>query len=292
MLHIIDKLKNNDNVQYTRPAILTRVDEQKMLVRIEYQQASFVIEATNALAVDYQPNVGDELLVSGENFRSCFIIGVLNKVQTNNQISTTQGAVAKSQIKNGHETLSIEDEHGYLLFEYDASEKKSKLYASQGDLSLMALQGNIELVSGKDIHCRSLGSISLDSATATQLRVSSKDEKYSSINLTEKGILLSSERVGVSAEKAEFRIKEGFYEGKNFKCVLERSKAFVGKIETVATRILERATNVYRQVDELEQTKAGRVRTLVKDTYQLNSKTCYIKSEKNVNIDGEKIHLG
>jgi lipopolysaccharide export system protein LptC len=66
----------------------------------------------------------------------------------------------------------------------------------------------------------------------------------------------------------------------------------VGKIETIATRILERAKNVYRNVEELQQTRANRVRTLVQGTYQLNSETSYIKSEKNVNIDGERIHLG
>jgi hypothetical protein len=74
--------------------------------------------------------------------------------------------------------------------------------------------------------------------------------------------------------------------------VLDRSKLFVGKIETVAVRIMERAKNVYRQVEELQQTRANRVRTLVEGTYQLNSETTTIKSEKNVNIDGEKIHLG
>jgi hypothetical protein len=60
----------------------------------------------------------------------------------------------------------------------------------------------------------------------------------------------------------------------------------------VAIRILERAKNVYRQVEELQQTRAKRVRTLVEQSYQLNSETTTIKSRKNVNIDGERIHLG
>ena len=60
----------------------------------------------------------------------------------------------------------------------------------------------------------------------------------------------------------------------------------------MAIRIMERAKNVYRHVDELQQTRAQRVRTLVEGAYQLNSETSYIKSRKNVNIDGERIHLG
>jgi hypothetical protein len=161
MLHMIDQLAHG-NVQFTRPARLTRVDDDTLLVRIEHQQASFVIPARNALADNYRPQVGDELLVSGENFRSCYIIGVLNRAQQTSPleqaVSTEQGALARRQLKDGHETLSIEDEQGHLLFEYDASTRKSRLYAAQGDLSLMALDGDIELISGKNIHCRSLGS--------------------------------------------------------------------------------------------------------------------------------------
>lgn len=301
MLHMMDKLAGFDNTQYTRPAILTRIDEDSMLVRIEHEQASFVIEAKNALTEHYVPEVGDQLLVSGESFRCCFIIGVLTKVKkeqkqpqspSTQSITTALGSVAQKKNINGHEVLSIEDEQGHLLFEYDAVTKKSKLYAAQGDLSLTALQGNIELISGKNIQCTSLGGITLDSATATQLRVSSPDKNYSSVNLTEKGILLSGKRMGMKADKGEFRIKDSVYEGNNVKCVFDRSRLFVGKIETVASRIFERVKNVYRQVDELQQTKAGRVRTLVDGAYQLKSETSYIESTKTVKIDAEKIHLG
>lgn len=291
MLHMIDKLANPGNLQYTRPAVLTGLDDKKMLVRIEHEQASFVIEAKNALP-GYQPQVGDELLVSGENFRCCYIIGVLqSQLQTEQTLKSAQGAVAKKQIKDGQEILSIEDEQGHLLFEYDVSEKKSKLYAAQGDLSLIATEGDIELVSGKNIRCKSLGGIIMESATAAQLRVASEDDQ-SAVSLTDKGLLLSSKKIGLKAESAKLEIEHSQFEGKTFKGVLDRSKLFVGKIETVAVRIMERAKNVYRQVEELQQTRANRVRTLVEGTYQLNSDTTYIKSEKNVNIDGEKIHLG
>ena len=291
MLHMIDKLANPGNLQYTRPAVLTGLDDKKMLVRIEHEQASFVIEAKNALP-GYQPQVGDELLVSGENFRCCYIIGVLqSQLQTEQTLKSGQGAVAKKQIKDGQEILSIEDEQGHLLFEYDVSEKKSKLYAAQGDLSLIATEGDIELVSGKNIRCKSLGGIIMESATAAQLRVASEDDQ-SAVSLTDKGLLLSSKKIGLKAESAKLEIEHSQLEGKTFKGVLDRSKLFVGKIETVAVRIMERAKNVYRQVEELQQTRANRVRTLVEGTYQLNSDTTYIKSEKNVNIDGEKIHLG
>ncbi len=295
MLQMIDKLANPGNISYTRPAVLTGLDNKKLLVRIEHEHASFVIEAKNALAEHYIPQLGDELLVSGENFRCCYIIGILHQSeepQTTQTLSTAQGALARRRRKDGHDLLSIEDDQGHLLFEYDATDNKSKLYAAQGDLSLIALKGDIELVSGKNIHCKSLGGLMMESATAVQLRVASDGEHHSAISLTDKGMLLTSQSMGLKAKNAALKIEHCQFEGNTFKAVLKRSKLMVGKIETVAIRIMERAKNVYRHVEELQQTRANRVRTLVQGTYQLNSETTYIKSEKNVNIDGERIHLG
>ena len=248
MLHKIDQLARPGNIQYTRPAKLTGLDDKKLLVRIEHEGASFVIEAKNALP-GYLPQVGDELLVSGENFRCCYIIGVLHSAdhQAGQTLQTQQGALARHQQKNDHETLSIEDEQGHLLFEYDVVEKKSKLYAAQGDLSLVAPQGDIELVSGKNIRCKSLGGIMMESATAAQLRVAGEDDQ-SAVSLTDKGLLLSSNNIGLKAKSAKLEIEHSQLEGKTFKGVLDRSKLLVGKIETVAIRIMERAKNVYRQV--------------------------------------------
>ena len=292
MLHKIDQLANPGNLQYTRPASLTGLDDNKLLVRIEHEQASFVIEAINTLP-GYRPQIGDELLVSGENFRCCYIIGVLQEAnhQAEQVLKSDHGALARRQVKNGHETISVEDDQGHLLFEYDVEEKKSKLYAARGDLSLIAKEGDIELVSGKNIRCKSLGGIIMESASTAQLRVAGEDD-HSAVSLTDKGLLLSSKNIGIKAKNGKINIDHGLFEGKTFKTVLDRSKMLVGKIETIATRILERAKNVYRNVEELQQTRANRVRTLVQGTYQLNSETSYIKSEKNVNIDGERIHLG
>jgi hypothetical protein len=294
MLHAVDKLASPGNEPFMCTGVLTKLEGDSLMVRIEYNQASFVVEARNALTHSYQPTVGDEVLVNGENFRSAFIVGVLNVVgkKSVQRVSTGNGALAESREHDGHEVLSVKDKDGYLLFEYDATENKSKLYAAKGDLSLTALEGDIELISGKHIKAKSLGGIMLESATAAQLRVASDEENQSSITLSAKGMLLSSKGLGFRAEKAEINIDNSRFKGKTFNAVLDRSKLVVEKIETTANRIIEKAINVYRQVEELQQTRANRVRTMVKGSYQLSSETTYIKAEKHVNIDGEKIHLG
>jgi hypothetical protein len=65
-----------------------------------------------------------------------------------------------------------------------------------------------------------------------------------------------------------------------------------GKWELAAERVLERAADVYREVDGLLQTRAGRARTLVKGLYQLFGNRVSVRSEEDASIDGKRVLLG
>ena len=66
----------------------------------------------------------------------------------------------------------------------------------------------------------------------------------------------------------------------------------VSKLEVRAARIVERAAEVYRDVDTLLQTRAGRVRTLVRGAMELLSGSTRIASEDDTSIDGKRVLLG
>lgn len=65
-----------------------------------------------------------------------------------------------------------------------------------------------------------------------------------------------------------------------------------GVLETRAGRILESARNVYREVEELAQSRAGRMRLIAKETFHLLGRTTLLKAEEDVKVKGNKIHLG
>lgn len=71
----------------------------------------------------------------------------------------------------------------------------------------------------------------------------------------------------------------------------ERSTTLVGILETRATRVIERAKTAYREVEDLAQTRAGRIRQIAETTWQVLGKRTLIKAEEDVKIRGEKIHL-
>ncbi len=70
------------------------------------------------------------------------------------------------------------------------------------------------------------------------------------------------------------------------------SRWVVERMETLAGTLVERARNVYRTVEQLAQLKAGRMRTLVDQTFHFKSRRAFLKAEEDFKIKGEKVHLG
>jgi hypothetical protein len=62
--------------------------------------------------------------------------------------------------------------------------------------------------------------------------------------------------------------------------------------DRVVGRLTERIRDSYRQIENTEQTTAGRIRTVVKGRFSLSSKNAALTAEEEVKLDGKKIHLG
>lgn len=65
-----------------------------------------------------------------------------------------------------------------------------------------------------------------------------------------------------------------------------------GRRETVAERIVERASDAYRHTSGLTETTAGRARTFVKDLYSVFTRRTTLESTEETAIDGKRVLLG
>lgn len=63
-------------------------------------------------------------------------------------------------------------------------------------------------------------------------------------------------------------------------------------VEFHADQLVEHARDLVQEVGDQLLTRAGRVRSLVREGYSLLSRRTVLKSEKNTTIDGERILLG
>ena len=70
------------------------------------------------------------------------------------------------------------------------------------------------------------------------------------------------------------------------------AKMIFGRLESVSDTIIEGAKNVFRDVKELTQTRTGRMRTFVDETYQMKCEKANIKAKHDYKVDADKIHLG
>ncbi|NUP12381.1 MAG: DUF3540 domain-containing protein [Polyangiaceae bacterium] len=167
------------------------------------------------------------------------------------RLTTSSGASAAVV----DEAIEVRDAAGRLLFEYDAATGKGALVMPEGDLTLKAPRGNIDLIAGKSI---SLGTKQL-TMTAERADVTFADMTYRSVRLT---------------------------------AAVEQAHVVVDRIEQVASNVLLRAREVVRHVEGLDQTTAGRVRALIRGAYSLKAERASVLAEDDVKIDGKRVNLG
>jgi Protein of unknown function (DUF3540) len=115
------------------------------------------------------------------------------------------------------------------------------------------------------------------------------------VNVSSGGLALRTERGDIELQSAgAVRIGGQAINltGEQVEVRAKRAKWMVDKLETLAGTVMERAKNVYRSVEQLAQLRAGRMRTLVKDTFQFRSRNAYVKAERDYKIKADQIQLG
>jgi len=80
--------------------------------------------------------------------------------------------------------------------------------------------------------------------------------------------------------------------GKTLEFVAERLTETANERDTQARTWTQRLGDCFRHVEELDETQAGMVRTLARDTALLHGRVTYVQAEEFVKVDGEEVHLG
>ncbi len=293
MLHTLHPNTDWSQESYTKSAEVTQVDGSTIYVRLEHNGASINVSAQLAIPAHIQLQQGDTVLISGTGIGQCFIIGLLGESRSKLQSVVSQSGaiaginkVAKSDGKVS-ELLMVKDKSGHLLFDHDSSTGQSRIYTPSGDLSFMAPEGEIKFVSGKKIKCASLEAIELESSNYISMNAGA-----SQVIAGKKGVITKSEKISIESERAQLKLKNTQLFGETFNGTIERSKLVVGKLETVAKRIVESAINVYRKAEQLSQLKTKRSRTIVEKDNLVQAGSVNLQAKENVRIDGKGIHLG
>jgi len=252
------------------------------------------------LSIELTENLstGDTVLITGESMEACYIIGIIKRhsikpVKAEPLLMSKQGAYAQTVNVQGKESIQIKDVDDNLVFEYDTKQQRATLSIAKGDLCLNAPDGEIQFFSSKGINCRSLGDVQLESQSKIKLHVPSASAKpNSSLQLGTQRASLTAQTCDIETKQANLRFEHTMVEGESLTSTLARSKLIIGRLETVAQRVFQRAVNSFSRIENLQQTQVGKIRTLVTEDYYLKAQNTDIHAEKDVKINGNKIHLG
>jgi hypothetical protein len=105
-------------------------------------------------------------------------------------------------------------------------------------------------------------------------------------------VRVAGRRIEAAADEAEVTLGRGALRARRWEAFVEHATQTIEVLETRASRIVERAKNVYQEVEELAQVHAGRVRVVADDALHLHARRALVKADEDVKIRGEKIHLG
>ncbi len=103
--------------------------------------------------------------------------------------------------------------------------------------------------------------------------------------------IVAAEGFELETPSVRASVGEARVDGRTLHATFDRLKTAAGVVETTAGRILERARNVYREVEELSQTRAGRLRLVAEKTVSLLGQRAVVKAREDVKIKGDKVYL-
>lgn len=186
--------------------------------------------------------------------------------------------------------FEVRDRRGSIVFTYDPDTGKGEL-SMPGDLSLAAPAGNIDLIAGKAVRCFAAEGVSFDSAGRVAL-TSHAESGRSALELGEQGARLATPKLRMDARDADVNIHRSRFRGQSLDSHIERGRLAWDVVENVAERVISRARNVFESVSEAKQTRAGTVRAVVEDSYEILSGMASLLARKDIRIDAQQIDLG
>jgi hypothetical protein len=193
--------------------------------------------------------------------------------------------------------IVLEAPDGTVLLSYDPREGRLRLEVARGDLELCARDGRVLLSGSQGVVIDGGDSVAVTARRSVTLKtepekVPGVETGRAEVTLLRDELRLGAKTFGLQALRAAITSDELAFAARSLRTVAKVALQSVGVLETRAERVVERAKNVYRDVEELAQTRAGRVRLIARETLHAAGRRAVLRGDEDVKIKGEKIHLG
>jgi len=213
-------------------------------------------------------------------------------------------ARAETYLETGHvERVGLKEGPGRGLFEveletgrYQARRAKSCLVAPEaGDRVLCAATAEgvfvIAVLEGREGAATKIaadGDLEL-SARGGRVAVCAS----SSVDVVAGGaVAMSGGEVHVRAKKGSIAVEELGFFGKLLQAEVSKVALVAEQVDSVVTRVTQRAKRVFRFVEEIDQTRAGTIDLRAQDLIGIRGENAVLSARVLTKVDGEQIHIG
>jgi hypothetical protein len=168
--------------------------------------------------------------------------------------------------------VEIADREGRVLVRF--RDGAAEIAAPAGDLVLAAPAGRVVIKAAREV------------------AIEAGPEGTSRLDVDATATRLASPQVEVKADVARLSAAEATVLARRVATTATTIVQSVERFELTASRLIERARDVFRDAEDLAQTRVGRARTIVKEAFTLHARRTALTSTEDTSIDGSKVLLG
>lgn len=158
---------------------------------------------------------------------------------------------------------AVGPEDAFVLAVLEGREGAPTTIAADGDLHLQSRHGRVAISSPEGVDLVSGGAVAMTSG-----------------------------ELHVRARTGSIAVQELGFLGRLVQAEVEKVALVAREIDSVVTRLTQRAKRVFRFVEEIDQTRAGTIDLRARDLLGLRGENAVIAARVLAKIDGEQIHLG
>jgi hypothetical protein len=184
--------------------------------------------------------------------------------------------------------LELRDAGGRLMVRYAGG--TAEIAAPEGDLVLAAPSGRVVIRSGLDVAIEAPRDVVHRAGRRVDLAAG--PAAGPALRIEPERAVLQTGDLEVKVKKSRLLSGQVAVVARTVATTAEEIATRAERWELQATSVIERARDALREVSELAEARAGRMRTLVGDLFSLHARQTTVVSTDDTSIDGKRILLG
>lgn len=216
------------------------------------------------VATDRAPRPGEKVVVVLEASGAAYVVGILARARDTEP-----------------------PEAGALVEESEPGGVRLRL--PQGDLELCADAGRVTLRARDGVRIETEEGVEVDAGHAVVLQSAAGRSR---LKLDGDAAELRAGLLEAKAARLRVLAEEAHAVAVRVDTEIERLKQKLDVVEIDANRIVQNAKNLYQTVEDLAQTKAGRLRMVAEGSFHALAERAQLTAKKVFRLNGERIHIG